>query len=87
MDFNKLMEYQNMLQERLRTEQQIDRKIELLSVINQLTMGPKNLVQKEHLILEAQSQGFTESEIDILVDKLIKENIIYEPMPGYIKKR
>lgn len=87
MDFDKLMEYQNLLQQRLRTEQQIDKKIELLSIVNQLTMGPKNIVQKEQIMIEAVSRGFTEDEVDKLLDQLIKENIIYESSPGYIKKR
>ena len=51
MDFDKLMEYQNLMQQRLRTEQQIDKKIELLTIINHLTMGPKNIVQKESIRL------------------------------------
>ena len=81
------MEYQNMVQNRLRSEQQMDKKIDLLSIINQLTMGPRNIVQKEQIILEAVSRGLSEDEIDDLLDKLIKENIIYESSPGYIKKR
>ena len=53
MDFNKLMEYQNLVQTRLRQEQTVDKKIDLLSLINQLTSGPKNIVQKELIIVEA----------------------------------
>lgn len=87
LDFDKLMEYQNLMQQRLRTEQQIDKKIELLTIINHLTMGPKNIVQKEQIIVEAISRGFTEDEVDTLLEQLITENIIYESSPGYIKKR
>ena len=87
MDFDKLMQYQNMIQKELRQEQQVDRKIDLLSIINHLTSGPKNIVQKEQIIVEAASRGFTENEVDKLLDKLIEENIIYESSPGYIKKR
>jgi len=87
LDFDKLMEYQNLMQQRLRTEQQVDKKIELLSIVNQLTMGPKNIVQKEQIMVEAVSRGFTEDEVDKLLDQLIKENIIYESSPGHIKKR
>ena len=87
MDFDKLMEYQKMTQQRLRTEQAMDRKIELLTLINQLTRGPKNLVQKELLIVEGTSRGFSESEIDSLIEQLKKENIIFESSPGYIKKK
>ncbi|AJF61539.1 TPA: hypothetical protein HA239_02795 [Candidatus Woesearchaeota archaeon] len=87
MDFDKLMKYQNMLQNRLRQEEQTDRKIDILSIINRLTSGPKNIVQKEQIVLEASSMGFTEEEIDSLIDTLIEDNIIYVSSPGYIKKR
>jgi len=87
MDFKKLMEYQSMLQKRLRKEQQVDKKIELLSIVNHLTSGPRNIVQKEQVIVEATSRGFTADEVDIYLDRLIKENIIYESSPGYLKKK
>ncbi len=76
-----------MMQKRLRREQQRDRKIDLLSIINQLTAGPKNIVQKEQLLIEAQNRGFSENEIEKLLVQLKKDNIIFEPSPGYIKKR
>ncbi len=87
MDFNNLMEYQRMLQKRLRKEQQRDKKIELLSIINQLTSGPRNMVQVEQILVEANSRGFTNQETREIIDKLIEENIIFESSPGYIKKR
>ena len=86
-DFDNLMEYQKMVKNRLRNEQQTDKKIELLSLINQLTSGPKNMVQVEQVLVEAKSRGYTNEEIHDLIDKLIEENIIYESSPGFIKKR
>ena len=87
MDFKSLIEYQNMLQQKLRQEQKTDRKIEFLSLINQLTSGPRNLVQKEQVLVEAKERGFTETETQELIDKLIAERIIFEPNSGYLKKR
>ena len=87
MNFDKLMDYQNMMRKNLRIEQEIDRKIDLLTIINYLTMGPKNLVQKEQIIIEANSRGFTDDEVDKLLKELLDENIIFEPNPGFIKKR
>lgn len=87
MDFNKLMEYQKLLQGNIRKEQQIDRKIELLTIINHLTMGPKNIVQKEQIMVEAESRGFSEQETLDLLRKLQEENIIFESSPEYFKKR
>ncbi len=87
MDINELISYQNMLQKAMRKEEQTDRKIEMLTIINQLTFGPKNIVQKEQILLEAASQGFTEKEAERFLHELIKENIIYESSPGFIKKK
>jgi DNA replicative helicase MCM subunit Mcm2 (Cdc46/Mcm family) len=87
LNFKELQERQRFLQKQVRKEQLIDRKIELLSIINQLTAGPRNIVQREHIIIEASMQGFTEKEVDELIDQLTKEEIIYVSSPGYIKKR
>ena len=87
MDFDKLMKYQDILQNKLRKEQLVDKKIEILSIINKLTAGPKNMVQKEQIIVEAVSNGFSEDDVGKHIDKLIDDNIIYESSPGYIKKR
>ena len=87
MDVDKLLAYQNMLQKTLRREEQTDKKIDLLTIINHLTFGPKNIVQKEEIIIEALAHGFTEEDIEHYLDELIKENIIFESSPGFIKKR
>ncbi len=87
MDFDELMEYQRMLQKKLRKEQLVDKKIDLLSIINQLSSGPRNIVQVEQVIIEAISRGYREDEIHRLLDQLKEENIIYESSSGYIKKR
>ncbi|MFH2020877.1 MAG: hypothetical protein ABIJ34_05655 [archaeon] len=87
MDFDKLMQYQNMLQQNLRREQIVDKKIDILSIINQLTSGPRNIVQTEQVIVEATARGFSEEEVNDMIEKLIEENLIYESSPGYIKKR
>lgn len=76
-----------MLQDRLKNEQQVEKKIDILSIINQLTSGPKNIVQKEQIIVEATARGISEDEIEDHLNNLIKENIIYESSPGYIKKK
>lgn len=86
MDIKSLIEYQNMLQQKIRQEQKTDRKIEILSIINQLTSGPNERVQKEQLIIEASQQGFSEKEIDEHLKRLIAEGIIIENN-GFLKKR
>ncbi len=86
-DFKELQDYQNLIKKQLKKERRVDRKLDLLSIINQLTAGPRNIVQKEMIMIEATARGFTEEEIDNLLEVLKKDNIIYESSPGYIKKR
>ena len=86
MDFDKLMEYQNLVQNRLRSELNLDRKISFISLINQLT--PQNkAIQKEKIMIIAKEKGYESSEVSILLDALLKEKILVEPMPGYIQRK
>jgi DNA phosphorothioation-dependent restriction protein DptG len=87
MEFDKLMKYQDMVQNRLRKEQNLDRKIDLLSIINQLTAGPKNLVQKEQILVETSARGITFDQANDLLEKLIEERVIIENPKGFIRKR
>ena len=87
MEFDKLMKYQDMVQNRLRKEQNLDRKIDLLSIINQLTAGPKNLVQKEQILVETSARGITFDQANDLLEKLIEERVIIENPKGSIRKR
>ncbi len=87
MDFDNLKDYQNLVRKSVIGERRLDRKIDLMTIINMLTAGPKEMVQKEHIIVEATSRGFREEEVQNLLAKLEEENIIFEAMPGYIKKR
>ncbi|MBN1503127.1 hypothetical protein JW930_06280 [Candidatus Woesearchaeota archaeon] len=87
LDFDELIKYQRFLQKALKKEQRLDNKIELLSIINRLTAGPRNIVQKEQIMIEAVAAGFREEDVEKLLEQLIREKIIYESTPGYIKKR
>ncbi len=86
-NFNELMKIQNQIKQGLLREQQLDKEISVLSLINELTSGPKEMVQKELLIIEAVNKGISEEELNKEIEKLEKDNIIFEPSPGYIKKR
>lgn len=86
-NFNELMKIQNQIQKGLLREQELDNKISVLSLINELTSGPKETVQKESLIIEASNKGISEEDLNKEIEKLEKDNIIFEPNPGYIKKR
>jgi hypothetical protein len=85
-NFDELVRYQQQIQRGLLREQRTDLKIEVISIINVLTSGRKETVQKEAVFIESTNRGFNHDEVANLIEELIKDKIIFEPMLGYIKK-
>jgi len=86
-NFNELIKIQNQIRQGLLREQELDKRVSVLSLINELTSGPKESVQKESLIVEAANKGISEEDLNKEIEKLEKDNIIFEPKPGFIKKK
>jgi hypothetical protein len=85
-NFDELMRLQHQIQRGLLREQRTDLKIEVISIINVLTSGRRETVQKEAIFIEAAHRGFDHDEVGNLIEELIKDKIIFEPSLGYIKK-
>lgn len=85
-DFNDLLRIQRMMASRIIQEASVDNKIKLLDLINKLVTDRNRKVQTETLIIEAQAEGFTETETLRLIDELIEDHLITEPEPGYLKR-
>jgi len=79
------MRLQRMMASRIVEEQDMDNKIKLMNIINELVTGPKQHVQKEAVLVEADLQGLPERETLRLLEELKKDNFIIEK-DGYIKK-
>ena len=86
-EFDDLIKLQNQIRQGLLREQNMDKTISILSLINELTADPKEMVQKELVMIEAENRGISEEEVSTIIENLKKDNIIFEPSPGYIKKR
>ncbi len=86
-NFNELIKIQNQIRRNLIKEEATDKKIIVLTLINELTSGPKEIVQKESLIIEASNRGISEDELNKIIEQLKKDNVIFEPRVGYIKKK
>ncbi len=86
-NFDELVKIQNQIRQKLIKEESTDKKITILSLINELTSGPKEIVQKESLIIEATKRGISEDDVDKIIEQLKKDNVIFESKPGYIEKR
>ncbi len=58
----------------------------MMSIINELTSGPKEMVQLESIIIEAASRGVSEEEVMKNLNQLKRDRVIYETRPGFFKK-
>ncbi|MBD3208986.1 hypothetical protein GF367_01025 [Candidatus Woesearchaeota archaeon] len=85
-DFNELLKIQRMMASRIIQETTVDNKIKLLDLINRLVTDRNKKAQKETIIVEAQAEGFSETETLRLIEELLEDNLIIEPEPGYLKR-
>ncbi|PIN81694.1 hypothetical protein COV13_00450 [Candidatus Woesearchaeota archaeon CG10_big_fil_rev_8_21_14_0_10_32_9] len=84
-DFEELLKVQRMMASKLAEERSFDVKIKLLGILESLTTSKKRRIQVEHIIIEAEVEGLSESETLRLLDDLKKDNLISEPEEGFIK--
>ncbi len=84
LDFDEIMDLQRKLASEVAEEQETDNKITLMSIINDMTSGEKDIIQKERVIIEAQQQGLNEEQVERLLKELESDNFLIEEK-GYIK--
>ncbi|MEM4637741.1 MAG: hypothetical protein QXK76_01785 [Candidatus Woesearchaeota archaeon] len=85
-EFDEVMRLQKQLASTMMNEYELDAKIKLLVIFNEV-IGKRKKIQTEELIVEAENQGMTEIEITATIEKLKKDGILFEPQPGYLQKR
>lgn len=86
-DFDELLKIQKRIEKKLKEEKNIDDSIEIIGLFNELAPNPTDRVQKETLVIEAQIRGINTSNIDLIIDKLIKDRFLYVPLHGYLQRR
>ncbi|MBC8494949.1 hypothetical protein H8D36_02235 [archaeon] len=84
-DFDKLMEIQRMTASRIRQESEVDNKIKILDILNDLTTRPGKKIQVEAVILEGAAQGLAESEVLATLDALTSDGMLIKPDIGYVQ--
>ena len=85
-EFDDLMKIQNQIRQGLLREQRENITLTIMSIINELTSGPKEMVQLESIIIEAASRGVSEEEVMKNLNQLKRDRVIYETRPGFFKK-
>lgn len=74
--FDDLMKVQRNMAGRLHRENEMDRKVALLSMIQGLNPDKKGRILTEQIMVEANNAGFSESEVDSLLDSLEEDGYL-----------
>lgn len=77
-EFDELMRQQRNMAAMLRRENDVDRKVKLMSIIQSLNPDKKGRILTAQIVHEAVNEGFAEEELDPLIDSLEAD--------GYLKK-
>lgn len=84
-EFQEIMRLQQMMSKRIMNEQTVDRKVDVLSIINDMTNGTKKSIQVESVVLEATQNGFSEGEVLPVLDELDRDGLISLLGDGYLR--
>jgi len=85
-DFENLMKIQRIMARRVASETETESKIKLMTIINDLVTDKNKKVHKEAVLVEAQTQGMTEAEVERVLATLKDDHMIEEPEPGFIRR-
>ncbi|MBN2459355.1 hypothetical protein JXB28_03660 [Candidatus Woesearchaeota archaeon] len=85
-EFEELMRRQRMALRAVANESETDSKIKLMDIINNLVTDRNKKVHKEAVLIEAQLEGMSESEVERVLIMLKEDHMIMEPEPGFIKR-
>lgn len=85
-DFDEILRIQKMINESTRRELQEDRLSELMALIGSLITSDKKK-QIEEIFYTCIDKGYSEKEIRDVLNKYIKDRVLYQPSPGYIQRR
>jgi len=85
-DFDELLKIQKRMQKKIAEEKDTDDTIEIMMIMTELS--PMNQrIQKEQLLVEGQIRGISESEMNRMIEKLIRDRLIFIPSPGFLQRR
>lgn len=85
-DFQEILRVQQMMSQRLMQEQRVDRKIDLLNSINELTDGGRKRVQTEAVLIQAQLEGISEQETLQVLDELERDHMVKRSQAGWLER-
>jgi len=84
-EFDDVMRLQKQLASSMLDDFELDSKIKVLTIFDEL-VGNKKKIQTEKLLIEAEHHGMGEFEITSVIEKLKRDGLLFEPQPGYLQK-
>ncbi|MFH1174219.1 MAG: hypothetical protein V1725_03745 [archaeon] len=85
-EFEQLLRYQRQMATSIINDAEIDVKIKILNMIDDMSKGKRKKIQMEQLLIEGQIEGLTERDIRETIEKLKADNLVIEPETGYVQK-
>lgn len=84
-DFEDVMRLQKRLASSMLDEFELDSKIKLLTIFDEIA-GNKKKIQTEKMLIEAENRGMSELEVTSVIEKLKRDGLLFEPQTGYLQK-
>lgn len=84
-DFDDLLRIQRMMASKLMEETTVDSKIKLMNILREMAGASGKRLQVEEIIIEANTQEFTETETIRILEDLLKDKYIESPEDGFVK--
>ena len=84
-EFDDVMRLQKQLASSMLDDFELDSKIKVLTLFDEL-VGSKKKIQTEKLLIEAEQHGMSEFEVVSVIEKLKNDGLLFEPQPGYLQK-
>jgi DNA replicative helicase MCM subunit Mcm2 (Cdc46/Mcm family) len=84
-DFQEIMRMQQMMSQRIMREQTVNRKVDVLTIINDMAKGSKKQLQVESIVIEAGYNGIEENDVMRILDELADDKLISFSGTGYIR--
>ncbi len=84
-DFDDVIRLQKQMASSVVDDFELDSKIKVLTVFDEVA-GKKKKLQTEKLLIELAHQGMSENEATATIEKLKRDGMLFEPQPGYLQK-
>ncbi|MGV8171459.1 MAG: hypothetical protein ACP5OA_02070 [Candidatus Woesearchaeota archaeon] len=84
-EFDDVMRLQKQLNASMLDDFELDSKIKVLTIFDELA-GSKKKIHTEKLLIELEHHEMGELEAVSVIDKLKKDGLLFEPQPGYLQK-